>query len=63
MTEEMVKASLFATSVYLGTKAKVQARKGNGVWYVVLPPHPRRGEVKERFEQAGVVVLAEIRQG
>jgi hypothetical protein len=63
MTEEIVKASLFATSVYLGTGAKVQARKGNGVWYVVLPPHPRREEVKEAFESAGVIVLAEIRQG
>jgi hypothetical protein len=62
MTEEIVKASLFATSVYLGTGAKVQARKGNGVWYVVLPPHPRRQEVKEKFEKANVVVLAEIRQ-
>jgi hypothetical protein len=63
MNEAIVKASLFATSVYLGTGAKVQARKGNGVWYVVLPPHPRREEVKEQFESAGVVVLAEIRQG
>jgi hypothetical protein len=63
MTEEIVKASLFATSVYLGSGAKVQARKGNGIWYVVLPPHPRRGEVKETFEKAGVTVLAEIRQG
>lgn len=63
MTENIVKASLFATSIYLGTKAKVQARKGNGVWYVVLPPHPRREEAKRRFEEAGVVVLAEIRQG
>ena len=62
MTEEIVKASVFATSVYLGTGVKVQARKGNGMWYVVLPPHPRRGEVKEAFEKAGVTVLAEIRQ-
>lgn len=63
MTEDIVKASLFATSIYLGTGAKVQARKAHGVWYVVLPPHPRREEVKEKFESAGVVVLAEIRQG
>ena len=63
MNEEIVRASLFATSVYLGTGAKVQARKGSGIWYVVLPPHPRRGEVKEAFEKAGVTVLAEIRQG
>jgi hypothetical protein len=62
MTEEIVRASLFATSVYLGTGAKVQARKGNGVWYVVLPPHPRREECKKKFEEAGVTVLAEIRQ-
>lgn len=63
MNEAIVKASLFATSVYLGTKAKVQARKAHGMWYVVLPPHPRREEAKRRFEEAGVVVLAEIRQG
>ena len=62
MNEAIVKASIFATSLYLGTKAKVQARKGNGVWYVVLPPHPQREECREAFESAGVTVLAEIRQ-
>ena len=55
----MVAATFFACEVYGYT---VAARKSGGVWYVVLPPHPRRAEVEERFLAANVVVLAEIRQ-
>ena len=56
----MVAATLFACEVYGYT---VAARKSGGVWYVTLPPHPRRAEVEERFLAAGVVVLAVLKQG
>ena len=56
----MVAATLFACEVYGYT---VAARKSNGVWYVVLPPHPRRAEVEAAFLAANVVVLAVLKQG
>lgn len=56
----MVAATLFACEVYGHT---VAARKSGGVWYVTLPPHPRRAEVEAKFLAANVVVLAVIKQG
>ena len=60
MNELMVAASVAATRLY---GYRIAARKGNGVWYVVLPPHPQRTALAAAFEVAGVVVLADIRQG
>jgi hypothetical protein len=60
MNKELMVAASFAASQLYGYR--IAARKGNGVWYVVLPPHPQRAVVAVAFEAAGVVVLAEIRQ-
>jgi hypothetical protein len=60
MTQLMIAASIAATKLY---GYRIAARKGNGVWYVVLPPHPQRAALAAAFEAAHVLVLAEIRQG
>jgi hypothetical protein len=60
MNELMVAASFAASQLYGYT---VAARKSGGVWYVTLPHHPQRAVLAVAFEAAGVVVLAEIRQG
>jgi hypothetical protein len=41
----------------------VSLRKQHGIWYVQLPEKARRATIVQMFEAAGVVVLADIRQG
>ena len=62
MTIEIIAACILAAEVY-GKQAGIKARKSHGVWWVILPPHERRSEVAKAFEDAGVTILAEIRQG
>lgn len=62
MTVAIIEACILAAEVY-GREAGIKARKSYGVWWVVLPPHDRRSEVAKAFEDAKVIVLAEIWQG
>lgn len=62
MTVEIIAACILASEVY-GREAGIKARKSHGVWWVILPPHDRRSEVAQAFEDAGVTILADIRQG
>jgi hypothetical protein len=61
MNKELIAATMFASQVY-GPEAGVKPRKLGGVWYVALPPHPRREEVAAAFGRADVFVLADIRR-